>query len=554
MAHKRKLWRITVSAGILYLLLGIFSQETTAQEIILNFNDGLLPSAKGWTFQGLDQFQQPLSESQVASVSGGILYLDTVPFGGIGSNGTLAYWRISTASIDSANYEYEIRMRAFAPNSSRSCFGGLLGAGIEVRESFDSDLTLMQPQLHLGGFTPTFSGSPCLLFSLDASIFHTYKLVVQNNIQATLFVDGIQIIQGLLTRPNNLSLEAVFGDLSTSGGNVTSEIEFIRVASLNRPPVAMCQNVIVLASTNCTVDASINNGSFDPDGDILTITQSPPGPYPIGDTLVTMTVTDSKGASSQCAATVTVNNPAPTVTINSPASGAVFAVGTPVNFAGSFTDNPGTHTATWMFDAHTQAGTVNEMTGAVGASYTFTTPGVYKVKLTVDDGCGGSGMATTVGGFDAMVVVYDPNGGFVTGGGWINSPADAYPANPSLTGKANFGFVSKYQPGATIPTGQTEFQFKIAGLNFQSASYDWLVVAGARAQYKGSGTINGGGNYGFILTAIDGQISGGGGADKFRIKIWDKGTGDIVYDNQIGADDGANPNTALGGGSIVIHK
>lgn len=143
-------------------------------------------------------------------------------------------------------------------------------------------------------------------------------------------------------------------------------------------------------------------------------------------------------------------------------------------------------------------------------------------------------------------------GGFVTGGGWITSPAGAYTPNLSLTGKANFGFVSKYQKGASVPTGQTEFQFKVANFNFQSTSYDWLVIAGARAQYKGTGTINGAGSYSFLLTAIDGQISGGGGSDKFRIKIWD--AGGVVYDNQMGAGDNDNPTTVLGGGSIVIHK
>ena len=115
-------------------------------------------------------------------------------------------------------------------------------------------------------------------------------------------------------------------------------------------------------------------------------------------------------------------------------------------------------------------------------------------------------------------------------------------------------FVSKYQKGATVPVGHTEFQFKAGDLNFHSSVYEWLVVAGARAQYKGTGTINGTGNYGFLLTAIDGQITGGGGYDKFRIKIWDKNNGDVVvYDNQMGALDGSNLTTLLGGGSILIH-
>ena len=37
-----------------------------------------------------------------------------------------------------------------------------------------------------------------------------------------------------------------------------------------------------------------------------------------------------------------------------------------------------------------------------------------------------------------------------------------------------------------------------------------VIVAGARARYKGSGSINGPGDFGFILTAIDGQLPGGG--------------------------------------------
>ena len=74
-----------------------------------------------------------------------------------------------------------------------------------------------------------------------------------------------------------------------------------------------------------------------------------------------------------------------------------------------------------------------------------------------------------------------------------------------------------------------------------------------------SGTVNGAGDYGFILTATDGQVTGGGGVDKFRIKIWvknaDGADGAVVYDNQLGVGgDNADPTTAIAGGSIVIHK
>ena len=43
-----------------------------------------------------------------------------------------------------------------------------------------------------------------------------------------------------------------------------------------------------------------------------------------------------------------------------------------------------------------------------------------------------------------LLAVYDTGGGFVTGGGWITSPPGAYASDPQLTGKAQFGFVSKY--------------------------------------------------------------------------------------------------------------
>ena len=113
---------------------------------------------------------------------------------------------------------------------------------------------------------------------------------------------------------------------------------------------------------------------------------------------------------------------------------------------------------------------------------------------------------------------------------------------PAPEGRATFGFVSKYKKGATVPDGNTEFQFKSGDLNFHSTSYDWLVVnqGGTNAQFKGSGTINGAGDYQFMLWAGDGA------PDTFRIKIWDAITEVVIYDNGV--------NQPIGGGSIVVHK
>ncbi len=79
-------------------------------------------------------------------------------------------------------------------------------------------------------------------------------------------------------------------------------------ATPNQLPVAKAKNVSVVADNSGTASASIDNGSFDPDGDKITITQSPAGPYAVGTTTVLLTVTDTKGATSQATATVTVTN------------------------------------------------------------------------------------------------------------------------------------------------------------------------------------------------------------------------------------------------------
>ena len=267
---------------------------------------------------------------------------------------------------------------------------------------------------------------------------------------------------------------------------------------------------------------------------------------------VSLKVTDSFGAVDVDDTTVTVLNVAPTITSFTGSLDPV-QVDNPVSLTATFTD-PGlndTHTATFDWDDNTTTdySLINgdrEVTG----THTYTEAGVYTVTLTIEDDDGGADSEVF-----RYIVIYDPDGGFVTGGGWIISPEGAYTADPTLTGKANFGFVSKYKQGQQTPTGNTEFQFKAGDLNFHSSDYDWLVIAGHKAMYKGTGTINGAGNYGFMISAIDEDLTPSTDVDLFRIKIWDKDDGDaIVYYNLMGGDDDADPETEIGGGQIKIHK
>jgi hypothetical protein len=159
----------------------------------------------------------------------------------------------------------------------------------------------------------------------------------------------------------------------------------------------------------------------------------------------------------------------------------------------------------------------------------------------------------------AYLPVFDPSASFVTGGGWITSPEGALTADPNVTGRANFGFVSRYKKGKNGFTsevdGNTEFQFQAGGLNFKSTMHEKgsLVISGQRATYRGTGTINEEPGYKFVVVAIDGNWNGQNNPDRFRIKI--STTSDVViYDNQPGSDENTEDASILGGGSIVIHE
>lgn len=175
-------------------------------------------------------------------------------------------------------------------------------------------------------------------------------------------------------------------------------------------------------------------------------------------------------------------------------------------------------------------------------------PGIYNLMVRGSDELGNKATVKSV-----SLIVYDPKGGTVEGKGSIDSPLEAYSEDHSLTGKAAFKFVSKYEKDKEVPSGQIEFEFEPANIVFKSTNLDWLVKSGAAARFKGSGKINNSGDYGFILIIVDGKLRGKGEVDKFRIKIWDKKTGKAVYDNGLSGPEEVLPTTSITSGKIVIN-
>jgi PKD repeat protein len=350
-----------------------------------------------------------------------------------------------------------------------------------------------------------------------------------------------------------------------SGNTRTNSIEYT-VVPTNQPPLASAgDDQRVDEGDLVTLDGT---ASSDPDGDTLSyswtlqpgytgpgVTLSDPTaqqptftPTDNGQYTFTLTVDDGRGGSATDETVVTVDNLAPVITSFSSPLDPV-PVGSVVNLSATFTDagTNDTHTATFALDTQTQNGTVTETDGSGSATgaFTPTAAGVYTASVTITDDDGGTD--TDVG--TVPVVVYDPTAGFVTGGGRITSPAGAFTPDADQAGKATFGFVSRYHKGATIPSGNTAFVYHAAGLTFHSSDYDWLVISGPQAQYKGTGEVTGlgpayDGTYKFILTAVDGARVGRGTPDTLRMKIFRDDV--VLYDNGTG--------TPLDGGAIIIHK
>jgi hypothetical protein len=234
------------------------------------------------------------------------------------------------------------------------------------------------------------------------------------------------------------------------------------------------------------------------------------------------------------------------VTSNTTASPNPVQLNSGTTITSTITDTGGSHIASAQYTV--DGGSAIPISGTFGtdtanvsiAIAPFTATGIHKYCLQ------GIDVAGNVGATDCVVVaIFDPNGGFVTGGGQSNSPAGADLANPSASGKLVHGFDFKYLAGTNTPTGDMEVQFKAGNLDFKSTSLDYLVVTSEpRAQVQGSGTINGGLVCKFQLDAWAGSFQPGN-VDALGLKIYSCSDGTDRYNL---------PTAPTSNGKIQIHQ
>ena len=211
--------------------------------------------------------------------------------------------------------------------------------------SFGNDLDVMAPgtRIHTiditgsggyddGDYTSTFNGTSaaCPFAAGVAALVRSYAPGYTNDdIAEALRISAVDI------GDEGYDNQTGFGRLNAFGA-----LDY----TTNSAPTAICQDVTVPADENCegiVTALEVDNGSSDPDGDALVLELSPEGPYPLGETDVTLSVSDPYFTST-CTATITVvDQTAPVLTCPSDitVSNDEGECGAVVSFSVTATDN-----------------------------------------------------------------------------------------------------------------------------------------------------------------------------------------------------------------------
>ncbi len=202
--------------------------------------------------------------------------------------------------------------------------------GASVSDTFPADLACSWTCSAAAGSTcGNAAGSGDLAETVDVAVGADVTFAV------SCTVDGGA--SGDLVNSASVSVPVGFNDTDPANDSDSA------TTAVNQPPEAVCQDVELVADAACQADvagsAAFDGGSSDPDGDLpLTFGHTPAGPYGLGDTAVTLTVTDALGLADTCGATVTVvDEAAPAIQCNAPAT--ITPPDAPISFTATASDN-----------------------------------------------------------------------------------------------------------------------------------------------------------------------------------------------------------------------
>ena len=211
------------------------------------------------------------------------------------------------------------------------------------------------------------------------------------------------------------------------------------------------------------------------------------------------------------------------------------------------------------------AGTTRTVAGSVvGDTATFTATGlpveVHVGTVTVTVAGGGGALPSA----PAMLVVYDPDGGSVSGAGWlVPSPGDVLPGfTGSTTDRAHFGFNVRYRNGrSVVPEGTARFRYRVGDLELDASGFQWLAVTnptGAKFQGRASVTFRDE-DTGELVTEVRPfrmDLRDRGDDDEFGITIY---RADAVDPGDVDDLSGEEPQwrvarTVIDGGSVRVKR
>ena len=143
-----------------------------------------------------------------------------------------------------------------------------------------------------------------------------------------------------------------------------------------------------------------------------------------------------------------------------------------------------------------------------------------------------------------------PTTGFVIGGGWFQSPAGAISQSPQVEEKAILALRAVQRKEDEHPKGNATLTIPRANFRFVSRQHEWMSVNENTAIIKGTGTLNREEGFSYVISVMD-NGSGRDPEDNYRIIIRNS-EGEVVYDNQRGANLYAEATMPIGGGNIIV--